>query len=134
MALGVDPDEMIERVGHCGGQQLWNLEEPLCRRGFHPQELIHAFPEIGVFTPVERFPRLAPTSGAAVFNLPQCPFWDELILNARGVLECLTAGNSRHAVAFDRGEVFDPDSGSSTPYADIHVNPQLAWVLHVRHR
>lgn len=132
MALGVDPDQMIERIGHCGGQRLWNLEEPLCRRGFHVQELIHAFPEIGTFTPVERYPRLAPTSGCDKFHLPECPFWDDVIWSDRGVLEGLTVSGRRHAVAFDGGEVFDPDTGTSMAYCDTTIDPQLAWVLHVR--
>ena len=41
MALDIPLADVLRDVGHDGGSIVWpNLPEPICRRGFHPQELI----------------------------------------------------------------------------------------------
>lgn len=132
MALGVTVHELYARIGHDGSQVIWpDMREPLCRRGFHHQELIHTFREIGTFSPVERFPRLGhPAIEGASTRLHPAMDWEAVMMVCRGVLEGITPRGTRHAVAFERGKVFDPDNGLVSKYNELKMEPQLAWVLH----
>ena len=130
MAYGVEVKELYERIGHDGSQVVWDNHEPFNRRGFHPQELIHAFPEIGVFTPVERFPTLKDPHGEGYRCIPGMGFLFSSVEIGRGVLECRTLNGNHHAVAFNRGDVVDPDDGLLIHSYKLSVEPVLAWVLH----
>ena len=42
MALDVPLEDIFKEIGHDGSNVAWpHLPEPVCRRGFHPQELVH---------------------------------------------------------------------------------------------
>ena len=42
MVLDLPLADIFDEIGHDGSQIVWpDLPEPMCRRGFHPQELIH---------------------------------------------------------------------------------------------
>ena len=41
MVLDMPLADIFDEIGHDGSQIIWpDLPEPMCRRGFHPQELI----------------------------------------------------------------------------------------------
>jgi len=60
MAIGIPVKQLVEEIGHDGGEKIFtHLPEPMCRRGFHSQELIkfawmHGF----ACTPIEMYPML----------------------------------------------------------------------------
>ena len=123
MALDMLVADVMREIGHDGGQVLWPaLPEPLCRRGFHPQELIDVCRAHGyAVTRIELFPGLMPKAGGPEFRwLTEEQAWPrfiQAIQNSRGVIGGVTLyhGNG-HAVAYDHGHVFDPE-GVDFPYS-----------------
>ena len=61
MVLDLPLSAIFDEIGHDGSQIIWpDLPEPTCRRGFHPQELIHVCLNHGhAATRVELYPVLA---------------------------------------------------------------------------
>jgi hypothetical protein len=119
MTLQLPVDQIIDEIGHDGSQIIYpGLPEPLCRRGFHSQELIDvAWQHDFSVTPFELFPSIRPASGD--YDTLIVEFTDNwqrfisLIKSERGILE--GAGfHCRHAVHFRRGEIFDPDGRQYT--------------------
>jgi hypothetical protein len=122
MALDVAVHDFIRHIGHDGGEIAWpTLKEPSCRRGFHVQECIDIAYRCGfAVTPFEVLPRHAPA-----FTVPaqtilfggseEAAFtrFAQIIFNGKGVItgHCNTVC---HAVAYDRGLIFDPCR--SAPY------------------
>jgi len=123
MALRVPVAELIEKIGHDGSQIIFPaLEDPMCRRGFHSQELIRVAWQYGfACTPIELFPRIESTCGNYNCRLGQneskCweAFTDDIMMTF-GVLE----GQGRHchhAVQYRHGVIWDPDDGDSYFYS-----------------
>ncbi len=114
MTLKTPVKKLIAELGHDGSQIIFpQLPEPLCRRGFHSQELIHLAWNHGFsLTPFELFPRIQPASGN--YDPVAVQFTDnwqrfQLILHREmGILEG-KGRRCRHAVHFNRGIIFDPD-------------------------
>lgn len=114
MALHVPVSELIEKIGHDGGDIIFpSLDEPRCRRGFHPQELVLAAWDYGfACTPIELFPALKTADGGHEFHLlseADCwaPFSNRIKANF-GVLEG-QCRRCQHSVHFRSGYIFDPD-------------------------
>jgi hypothetical protein len=144
MVLGVDQNDIYEGLCHDGGEILWDdLQEPENRRGFHIQELIrYACSKGHAVTPFEVLPILATRDGRRTpvqfinqageqNNLGQVLF---LLEKGRGVLECVSAGGKRHAVAFEDGMIYDPDGiepfkASEKSLCRHNMFPVCAWVL-----
>jgi hypothetical protein len=144
MALDVDQASLVDEIGHDGSEIVFDwLDEPMCRRGFHLQELIDVAWRRGyATTQVELLPAVAPTrqrAGGSKFVIVRYDEgnfdrFDRLVRTNRGVL----SGEGRrclHAVAFDHGTVFDPDPGS-VPYSyslgvceEHRFFPNLALIL-----
>lgn len=116
IALDMPVITVLAEVGHDGSAIVTpSLPEPLCRRGFHIQELIDVcLRHNSAVTPVELCPILSPRSDVE----PREVFADKAgwrrfacaINGSRGVIE----GASRrcfHAVAYDHGRIYDPDVG-----------------------
>lgn len=118
MTLDVPVVELIKKLGHNGSEIIWpNLKEPMCRRGFHSQELIHLAWRYGYsVTPFEVFPSIGPSSGygdnyPVIFNEDENANWQQffnMIENTKGILEG-QCGRCHHALHFDHNEIFDPD-------------------------
>ncbi len=118
MTLRVTVESLVSQIGHDGSEIIFrDLAEPMCRRGYHSQELIHLAWQYGfTVTPFELFPVIAPSFGAE----PMVPvFFDgdednnwrrfEDTLNVTiGILEGGGVG-CRHAVHYRYGEILDPD-------------------------
>jgi hypothetical protein len=118
MTLRVPTQELIDELGHDGSAIVFpQLIEPMCRRGFHSQELIHLAWRHGfAVTPIELFPTIRPMQGEGThivrfggddgsMNLGR--FIDTIHSNI-GILEG-QSGRWMHAVHFRYGEIYDPD-------------------------
>ncbi len=115
MALDVPLEAIFKEIGHDGSNIAWPyLPEPVCRRGFHPQELVHVCLNRGyAATLVELCPvlRALPEGPESAIHYPANGNWTrftQIINHSRGVL----AGNGSrcgHAVAYEYGHIFDPD-------------------------
>jgi hypothetical protein len=115
MALRVPVQELIEQIGHDGSAVVFpGLEEPMCRRGFHSQELIYAAWKRGfTCTPVELMPviqadALWEETHTVDFKIDHWNRFIGFIDTTMGVLE----GRGRrcmHAVCYRYGRIFDPD-------------------------
>jgi hypothetical protein len=142
MALNVSSDNLTSIVGHDGGQIIFpSLPEPACRRGFHPQELIAAALTLGyMVTPFELAPALqstpVPGSPPQLFAIDERlrkPMFEILVAGFRGVLTGL-GFKCHHAVAFDKGQVFDPEGATYRfSFAECERRrfiAQCVWVVH----
>jgi hypothetical protein len=114
MALRVPVQELIEEIGHDGSAIVFpGLEEPMCRRGFHSQELIHAAWNRGfTCTRIELMPVIkASALSEDTHTVELKDPWNRFIGfidTTMGVLE----GRGRrcnHAVCYHYGTIYDPD-------------------------
>lgn len=107
--MGVDA--VLGIVGHDGSEVTHaGLPEPLCRRGFHPQEMIKMCLEDGMsVTRVELYPQAQASSGVPhspkLFDIGAWDWFRENLNNSTGVIECRTAVGTGHAMAYEgRGD------------------------------
>lgn len=113
MALSITTEQLIMEVGHDGSEIIFpDLPEPMCRRGFHSQELIHVARCRGwAVTAVELNPCTSPTNGSGVLYPVQIRNNVERFANAvystMGILEG-RCKKCRHAVHYDHGVIYDP--------------------------
>ena len=114
MALDLPPSAIFSEIGHDGSQIIWpDLPEPTCRRGFHPQELIHLCLNHGhAATRVELCPilRSSPDGSDYIIAYPDDNWvrFARVIQQSRGVIEGV-GRHCGHAVAYQQGRIFDPD-------------------------
>jgi hypothetical protein len=136
IALDMPVAAILAEIGHDGGKIVNHLlPEPLCRAGFHVQELIDVClrRDLAV-TPIELCPVLSPGRDVE----PREVFADEAawrrfacaITGGRGVIEGVSR-RSFHAVAYDHGRIHDPDGGeydySPAACEAIGFVPICAW-------
>lgn len=124
MALKISVEYAVSLIGHDGGEIIFpELQEPICRRGFHTQELIELAMSFGESpTPFQMFPSTRSECGQYEYTLhtgSQCDkrreLFSKLIHRTQGVLE--GRGHvCHHAVAYDTGKILDPD-GREYPYS-----------------
>lgn len=144
MVMDVEQQAIYDFCGHDGSQVLWeDLDEPEKRRGFHIQEMIRFVCSKGnAVTPIEVLPILATRDGRRVSiqfsnldgetnNVGQVV---ELMKIGKGVLECVSRGGKRHAVAFGEGKIYDPDgiepfAVSEESLVRHNMFPVCAWVV-----
>lgn len=161
MVVGEDAAEFMERLGHDGGEIIFpHLSEPQCRRGHHIQEIIYWLWTHGhKVTPIQLIPMIGDPSGkerpvpieyvtyvddnVGVTTGPPIAIHDPFEENYRrfqntinrhiGVIEGVTPGGKRHAVAFSRGRIYDPDgkqfSATAPEFAANGFHPDIAWVV-----
>ena len=114
MCLETTTKLLCTELGHDGSKIIFpRLAEPMCRRGFHSQELIHLAWNHGYcVTPFELFPAIQPFSSdyqpATVQFIDNWHRFTRLIQTEMGVLEG-KGHRCRHAVHFCRGMIYDPD-------------------------
>lgn len=120
MVLSYDVDKLIALLGHDGSEIAWpQFEEPLCRRGFHIQELIFiAWRNFSrTFTPFEAIPLLRCRDGE-VIDIPSlpAPTWrmPEVMQHSWGIITGATMRGQPHAVAWDGEQIYDPN-GTTYP-------------------
>lgn len=142
MATNKPISEFIRLIGHNGSEVIWpSLQEPMCRRGFHHQELIMASMLLGfTVTPFELIPASMPTPAIEYTNgkpflidtTMRRDMFLRLLDNRRGVLtgRCRV---SHHAVTFFKGLIIDPD-GDTYPFSfkaceDRGFYPSCLWIV-----
>jgi hypothetical protein len=125
MALGITTEQFYQFAGHDGSEKIWpELPEPLCRRGFHVSEaalvcllLRHSATPLELFPVIAATP-LAPYHGTEQYQVNYPPkvtseenwrLFTFYIDHGQGVIECRTRNGNWHAVAFERGVIYDPD-------------------------
>lgn len=118
MALDITTARFEELASHDGSAIVFPaLPEPQCRRGYHVCEAVRVVMMLGhAATPVELMPQIGSKSGDSIrcyydardedFNWT---YFHALILYTRGVIECMTRSGNFHAVAYEKGRIFDPD-------------------------
>ncbi len=123
-ALDIPVADMLTAIGHDGSEIVFpSLAEPLCRRGFHIQELVHvALARRLAVTPVELFPVLQPTETGPFHRVVLYPDnnwrrFDAVIQGSRGVIDG-TGARLGHMVAYDHGRIYDP-RGSVYDYSRL---------------
>lgn len=118
MALDIPLASVFKTVGHDGSQIIVpTLPEPLCRRGFHPQELVDVCLGYGyAATYIELAPCMVSVYDSPLrYVLSDDMAWLRFISTiqiSRGVIEGVIEGmgvEHGHAVAYDHGHIFDPD-------------------------
>ena len=114
MALDMPVAELLAAIGHDGSEIVFpSLPEPLCRRCFHIQELLHVALARGfAVTPVELFPVLQPTEIGPFHKIILYPDnnwqrFEATIRASRGVIDG-TGARFGHTIAYDHGRIYDP--------------------------
>lgn len=153
MALELPAQELLDMLGE-GWKSLAfpNLPIPYCWRGVHIQELIQLALVHGyAVTPIELMPQVAPPQGInpvtrepyldvlVFYNGTEESNWDvfnRTIMNCSGIITGeIGLGRLRlhrgHAVAFERGVIFDPDGEaymySANQCETKHFYVNCAW-------
>jgi hypothetical protein len=116
MALNVPVKEIIAEAGHDGSEKVFpQLKEPMCRKGFHSQELVQiAWSHGYAMTPMELVPIIKSTTGVycfPVWNHPDGKFFERFkkaIRKTEGIIEGRN-GRCSHAMYYSFGQLCDPD-------------------------
>ena len=146
MALRLPVEKIVEEAGHDGGEIVFpHLSEPMCRQGFHSQELVRIAWQHGyAMTPIELFPQTMSNDGIHTHLV----WWqDDSVIQERfaktveasfGILE--GHGNQcHHAVYNSGGMLHDPDPGvpnygfSFAACKERNFYPNRLWVF-TRHK
>ena len=114
MACDRDLDSLLLELGHNGSEIIWpTLPEPLCRRGFHIQELIYVVYHLGhCVMPFEARPCSTNQGHGSLYEIPfnQDPQQRLMAImqGVYGVITGTTLNGQPHAVAWDGVKIFDP--------------------------
>ena len=126
MSLGITEEVFFQLAGHDGSEIIFPQPEPRCRRAFHVSEAIYVAMRLGFSaTQFDLCPSITDRDRSkevlVLYGEFQSEDWnrqifDSLILTTAGVAECRTSQGNGHAVAYERGRIFDPD-GREFPYS-----------------
>ncbi len=119
MAIDIPVKQLIEEIGHDGSEKIFtHLPDPMCRRGFHSQELIRAAWLYGfACTPIEMYPMLRcepsfrgqlGTEHSVLFQRGNEARFITGVRATRGVMEGI-GKRCNHAVYYHYGQIWDPD-------------------------
>jgi hypothetical protein len=115
MALSLPVEQIIKELRHDGSEIRWpNEPEPKCRQGFHPQELVYiALQHNYASVPIELFPVLNdwPIDFGDSSDVDRRWHWSRFrhtIATCFGIIEGQSSKLLKHAVAYDRGVIYDP--------------------------
>ena len=142
MAMDVSVEELVSVIEHDGSEIVFpGLSEPMCRRGFHVQELIHAalWYDLSV-TPYELVPAIQSTPLPDIrtpnwfaINDPRRKRNFEIIVERHQGVITGRGFRCNHAVAFEKGQIFDPD-GRTYPFSfqqceSLGFYAQCVWLV-----
>lgn len=124
MVLDLPVAEFFRELGHDGSQVIHpELSDPAGRRGVHVQECLYVALNHGrSVTPVELVPQILTCKqrliSVAYHNSLEGNWrrFETLIRTTQGVVTGRARAYS-HAMAYDRGHVYDPDTGGAFPYS-----------------
>jgi len=136
MAFDYEIEEVIKWIGHDGSEVVHpGLKPPACFKGFHMQEIIDLGFLTGLsMTCIEAKPSQTP-DGEHIHDITKWgTFWFNCVQrfefyvdNNKGIL----IGKARkfwHAVAFEKGIIFDP-RGRIYPYGDCELFVESLWIV-----
>ena len=136
MALHTPVAELIEGIGHDGSEIIWpDLPDPMCRRGFHSQELVDECLKRGhSCTPIEWHPTIAAATGSNIYPI-FISAWaatraHDYLEQSNSVLEC-EGRRCRHAVNNDHGVIYDP-CGQQYDFPELirrGLEPYRIWII-----
>ncbi len=105
---------IVNAIGHDGSEIWWpHQPEPYCRRGFHPQELIHLGDRFGfvttTFEPI-------PVSASRGLSRPVeglTDSFEKILKESDGVIDGERIDGHSHAIAWVKGEIIDCNQGAT---------------------
>lgn len=127
IALNVDIQHILDYVEHDGSEIIYSdLAEPLCRRGFHPQEMIRYCLQVHniAVTRIELAPTAlpCPNMDPHVFDTGGWTWFKYNMFHYYGVIDCRTASGTGHAMAFagleSKSDIYDPATGDKFTFSD----------------
>jgi hypothetical protein len=134
IATGISEDVLIGYLGHDGSEIIFpGEEEPVCRRGFHVQELLFVGHKLGhFFMPLELVPAIQsqrqPHKTHIIGDEQRFDYIAKSVEIGTGFITGATK-RCAHAVAFKLGDVFD---GELRYRFDEHIKkgfiPQTVWI------
>lgn len=119
MVLDTSTEKVIELVGHDGSMILWpDQPEPLCRKGFHIEELQYVACKLGVI--LATFARdfeYAPNGFGYRHTYSFHADFDRITKLLNGILVGTYDGKHAHAVAWNANEglIYDPSGRRAPP-------------------
>jgi hypothetical protein len=119
-------EDLITQIGHDGSEITHaGLPDPLCRRGFHPQEIIKVLIQYEMaVTRIELHPTAVPqmNAGEKQFDTGGWDWYLENLLTSYGIIDCRTSVGTGHAMAYHGGyhdsnkhwcaNIYDPGNGN----------------------
>lgn len=127
IVLDVPVATIFDWLGHTGDRIAWkHLDEPSCRRSFHPQEMFaFAFHRGYAVVTVEKEPDIKPNDFTKPCSIKS--FWDLFFKDSVGVLVGTAQSGRRHAVAWDGSVILDPNG---TRYDLNQFDPETFYSIH----
>jgi hypothetical protein len=124
--LDLELDRVLFYLGHDGSEIVRaGLPDPLCRKGFHPHELIRLCLEMQrAVTRYELIGQATPgnTFDPTVFDFGGWPPFITQMYNSLGVLDVRTSMGVGHAMSYrgngDHAEICDPANGEVFEFSD----------------
>lgn len=113
MVLNQPVEQLIEQLGHDGSSICWpNQPEPLCRRGFHIQELTDYMFKQGMYViPFQACPTYRPVDSESIVEA-QTKLTPTQRMAMAMAYEAVIIGQTNtgasHAIAWNGKKVFDP--------------------------
>ena len=110
-ALNIEIDTLLELIGHDGSEIIFSdLQEPLCYRGFHIQELVYALWVLGYNVVSFEVEPLAFTDEQHVFTLTFTPEDFERVMSDSIGVGCgrIADTEKTHAFAWNGSKCYDP--------------------------
>ncbi len=135
MAFDCEIEDITERVGHNGNEIIHHgLRPPACFKGFHIQEIVDVGWTLGFsMTLIESAPSQTP-DGVHIYDITKWSQFDNnqqrfecYIDNNQGIL-IGKAQNYWHAVAFEKGTIYDPQ-GRIYNIDDCDLFLESLWVV-----
>lgn len=115
---GIPVEELMERIGHRGEEEIFNAPWPYSLRNFHPQEILDVlFPEFDVVEVTVK-----PVMNDFTIPVPHDRL--ERYLKYDGVLEGW--GRGYHALAVIDGKFYDPDTGRE---CENYISPDVFYLV-----
>lgn len=113
-------EDLFDLLGHDGSEVIWpQYEDPMCRRGFHIQEMVCVGLRLGfAIVQIESQPSMYPDPAAEPFSLPEVQLHRFFNLAPGVVTGYDRMRGCRHALAIVEGRVFDP-AGVISRYGDF---------------
>jgi hypothetical protein len=119
-------DELIKEVGHDGSEIVNDMDEPYCRRGFHPQEIIPICLKKGYsVTEIEKFPEICQGNNL-IYVIPINNI-KILMEDYKGVICGTWYNKNEHAAYYNKGIVYD--GINSYPLNNAKIDIRLFYII-----